>query len=161
MAGFYKPYTTKINEKPVIVYPCVGLEKVLDRSQSHSIEKHLEELYSANNELLKPGEYHIIILWDESSDDKNANSIDVMSDVWIFDKLDSWGSGPLVDVKIFRNMALETGIGVSAGDGLLMLGREEEVRRTAKSLDGYLNGVRAKLPEDITLKEDFYTYGQK
>jgi hypothetical protein len=161
MAGFYKPYTTKINEKPVIVYPCVGLEKVLDRSRSQSIEKHLEELYSANNKLLKPGEYHIIILWDEASDDKNANSIDIMSDVWIFDKLDSWGSGPLVDVKIFRNMSLETGMGVSAGDGLLMLGREEEVRRTANSLDEYLSGVRAKLPEDITPKEDFYTYGQK
>ncbi len=158
MAGFYKPFTTKVNQKPVIIYPCIGLEKVLDRSAAQSIERHLEKLYSVNNELLKSGEYHIIILWDEASDDKNANSIDVMSDVWIFDKLDSWGSGPLVDVKIFRNMSLETGIGVSAGDGLVILGREEEVRRVAKSLDDYLNGTRAKLPDDIAPQEDFYSH---
>lgn len=156
MAGFYKPFTTKINEKQVIVYPCVGLEKVLDRSQRASIEKHLEQLYSTNSQLLKTGEYHIIILWDEASDDKNANSMDIMTDVWIFDKIDFWGSGPLVDAKIFRNMVLETGIGVSAGDGLLMLGREEELRRTSKSLDGYLSGSRAELPDDIKPRENFY-----
>lgn len=155
MAGFYKPFTTSINKKPVVVYPCVGLEKILDRNEENSIKNHLKTLYSKNGELLTPGEYHIVILWDEASDDKNANSIDVMSDVWIFDKLDSWGSGPLVDVKIFRNMELETGIGVSAGDGLLMLGREEEVRRNSKSLNDYLNGDRAKLPEDIAPVEKF------
>lgn len=155
MAGFYKPFTTKINEKPVVVYPCSGLEKVLDRKNENSIRDHLEELYSKNTKLLSPGEYHIVILWDEASDDANASSIDVMSDVWIFDKLDSWGSGPLVDVKIFRNTELETGIGVSAGDGLLMLGREEEVRRSSKSLEDYLNGERATLPKDITPVDEF------
>jgi len=155
MSGFYKPFTTKVKEKSLIVYPCVGLEKVLDRSQHSIIKKHLERLYSTNDQLLRTGEYHIVILWDESSDDKNANSVDIMSDVWVFDKLDSWGSGPLVDVKIFRNMLLETSIGVSAGDGLLMLGREEELRRTAKDLDDYLAGKRAKLPKDISPKESF------
>ena len=104
MAGFYKPFTTKIKNKPIIVYPCIGIEKVLDRNSSDSIENHLESLYSINSNLLTPGEYHIVILWDEASDNKNADSVDVMSDIWIFDKLDSWGSGPLVDVKIFRNM---------------------------------------------------------
>jgi len=156
MAGFYIPFTTKIKDKRVIVYPCVGLEKVIERSQSKSIENLLKQLYSKNEQLLKNGEYHIIILWDEASDDKSASTTDVMSDVWIFDKLESWGSGPLVDVKIFRNISPETNIGVSAGDGLLMLGREEELRRTSKSLDEYLNSIRAVLPEDIAAKVDFY-----
>lgn len=156
MAGFYKPFTTQINDKSVIVYPCVGVEKVLSRNEPTSINAHLSKLYSENNEVLHVGAYHIVILWDEASDDKGTQSIDVMSDVWIFDKLDSWGSGPLVDVKIFRNMNLETGIGVSAGDGLLMLGREEELRRTATSLEGYLHGERALLPNDIAAKESFY-----
>lgn len=156
MAGFYKPFTTKIGNRPIIVYPCVGLEKVLGRSQQDSIQQHLEKLHGANGKLLSAGEYHIVILWDEASDDKSANSIDVMTDVWIFDKLDSWGSGPLVDVKIFRNMSLETGIGVSAGDGLLMLGREEELRRTSTNITEYLNGKRADLPKDIAPIEEFY-----
>ena len=97
-----------------------------------------------------------MILWNEASDDKSTTSRDVMTDVWIFDKIESWGSGPLVDVKIFRNTKLEIGIGVSAGDGLLMLGREEEVRRNSKSLDEYLYGKRAELPEDIVTEENFY-----
>lgn len=155
MAGFYKPFTTKIKNKPIIVYPCIGIEKVLDRNSSDSIENHLESLYSINSNLLTPGEYHIVILWDEASDNKNADSVDVMSDIWIFDKLDSWGSGPLVDVKIFRNMNPENSIGVSAGDGLLMLGREEEIRRDSDSLENYLKGSRARLPEDITPTEEF------
>ncbi len=156
MAGFYKPFTTQINDTPIIVYPCIGVEKVISRNEPNSINTHLSKLYSENKAILYVGAYHIVILWDEASDDKDAQSIDVMSDVWIFDKLDSWGSGPLVDVNIFRNMKLETGIGVSAGDGLLMLGREEEKRRTAKSLEEYLYGGRAVLPEDIAPKESFY-----
>lgn len=155
MAGFYKPFTTKVANIPVIVYPCVGLEKVLDRSKSQSIESHLKQVYS-KNKLFETGEYHIVILWDEASDDPSAASRDVMTDVWFFDKLDSWGSGPLVDVKIFRNFVLETKIGISAGDGLLMLGREEELRRNVSSLDKYLQGDRATLPNDIRPNEDFY-----
>ncbi len=156
MAGFYKPFTLYLNETPVIVYPCIGLEKVIDRLDVNSIYNHLEELYLANEQLLIVGEYHIVILWDEASDDQTAKSADVMSDVWIFDKLDSWGSGPLVDVRIFRNNFLETNIGVSAGDGLLMLGREEERRRASKNLKNYLDGERARLPADISPKENFY-----
>jgi hypothetical protein len=155
MAGFYKPFTTHIKDKPVIVYPCVGLEKVLDRNDKESIQNHLNKLYSDNEAITSVGSYHIMILWNEAADDKDAQSVDVMSDVWIFDKIEFWGSGPLVDVKIFRNMSLETGIGVSAGDGLLMLGREEELRRTSVSLEMYLNGARALLPEDIRAKEEF------
>lgn len=155
MSGFYKPFTTSINTKPIIVYPCVGLEKVLSRNDDQSIQTHLKQLYEANGKLLEQGTYHIIILWDEATDDKDAKSIDVMTDVWIFDKIESWGSGPLVDVKIFRNFKLETGIGVSAGDGLLMLGREEELRRTAESLDNYLYGERCNLPDDIAHIEEW------
>ena len=157
MAGFYKPFTITNETKPLIVYPCLGLEKILDRNNKESITNHLSNLYSVNKNILSEGTYHILILWDEASDNKDAQSRDVMTDVWIFDKIDSWGSGPLVDVKIFRNMILETGIGVSAGDGLVMLGREEELRRTAQSLDSYLHGTRATLPRDITPIESFYT----
>jgi len=155
MAGFYKPFTIKI-EKPLIIYPCIGLEKVLDRKDIKSISNHLEKLYS-NNKVLKVGTYHIIILWDEITDNTKVNNIDIMTDVWIFDKVDSWGSGPLVDVKIFRNLEIESAIGVSAGDGLLMLGREEELRRNSSSLENYLNDKRAILPADLVPTESFFT----
>jgi len=104
MTSFYKPVILKIGNKPTIVYPCIGLEKVLDRTNKKSIETHLINLYGSNKINLDTGEYHILILWDESTDDPNSESKDIMSDVWIFDKTESWGAGPLVDVKTFRNI---------------------------------------------------------
>lgn len=157
MSSFYKPFTTRIHSLPVIVYPCTGLEKSLSRNEKQSISQHLESLYQANDQLLNAGTYHLIILWNESSGDPKIESKDVMTDVWIFDKIESWGSGPLVDVKIFRNHQVVSDIGVSAGDGLLLLGREEELRRSSSSLDDYLFGERCKLPRDIAPVEEWTT----
>ena len=85
---------------------------------------------------------------------------DKVCDIWIFDKIESWGSGPLVDVKIYRNLSRETNTGVSAGDGVIMLGREteleERLRKSKKSLEDYINSERAQLPEDIKPVEEFY-----
>ncbi len=149
MASFYFPKNVVINEIPVIIYPCIGVEKLLSRTKPDCIESHIKQLYEKNVNLLKKGNYHIIILWD--------NEGDIMSDVWIFDKLESWQSGPLVDVKIFRNFEVENSIGVSAGDGLVMLGYEEMHRRSKTKFDEYINGNRPELPEGITPKEEFYT----
>lgn len=154
MTSFYKPFTLAVRTKPLIVYPCIGLEKVLERGNK-SIEMHLVDLYSSNSNILSAGTYYIVILWDESTDDKTSRSTDVMTDIWIFDKIESWGAGPLVDVKTFRNNKLESSSGISTGDGLLMLGKEEEFRRNSKNLESYLHGNRPKLPEDITPVNEF------
>ncbi len=151
MASFYLPKTIKINNIPIIVYPCTGLEKVFDRNTPNCLEDHIESIYE-NNQDLTTGEYHIIIMWNDEQDK--------MCDIWIFDKIESWGSGPLVDVKIFRNLIRETSIGVSAGDGLIMLGREteleEKLRKNGKKLKDYISSKRADLPDDIKPVEEFY-----
>ncbi len=151
MASFYFPKQITISNIPLIIYPCTGLEKVFDRKTKNCIEDHIKTLYQKTNDL-HTGQYHIIIMWNDGEDK--------MSDVWIFDKLESWGSGALVDAKIFRNLEPEKNIGVSAGDGLIMLGREteleESLRKNGKTLDDYISGNRANLPDDIAPKEDFY-----
>ncbi len=148
MASFYFPINVRIESLPVIVYPCLGIEKVFDRSDRGCLEKHINELYTKYSDVLSKGNYHIVILWD--------NDGDKMSDVWIFDKLESWQSGPLVDVKIFRNFDSENSIGVSAGDGLVMLGYEEMHRRSKSEFSEYINGQRPTLPKGITPEEEFY-----
>lgn len=148
MNSFYKPKIINFNERPIIIYPCSGIEKIFDRQEKESLENHIREVFAKNQELLNTGEYYIVILWDEKGDK--------MSDVWIFGQLESWGSGPLVDVKIFRNLNLETTIGVSAGDGLIMLGREEEHRRKSKSFYEYIHDPRPELPSGINPEEEFY-----
>jgi len=152
MASFFDPITIQIGTIPIIVYPCSGLETVFERTEDYCLEKHIEDIYKQNNEL-KKGEYHIIILWN---DDK-----DKMSDVWIFDNVECLGSGPLVDVKICRNFERETRIGVSAGDGLILLGREteleEKLRKSNKGVKDYIKSKRPALPDDIKPIEAFYT----
>ncbi|MBU3905252.1 MAG: hypothetical protein KJ906_03835 [Nanoarchaeota archaeon] len=144
---FFKPIVITINETPTIIYPCPGIEKVFNKEDKVCIEKYLQELYDKNN-LNKNGKYNIIVLWN---DDK-----DIMVDLWIYDKIESWGSGPLVDVKIFRNAVLDMSTGVSAGNGLVLLGLEEQQRWQSKSLEDYLKGSRPKLPDQINAKKSFY-----
>ncbi|MDQ3098228.1 MAG: hypothetical protein M3Q44_00575 [bacterium] len=149
MASFYYAKTIHIEELPIIFYPEIGLSKKFDRKDKGCLEKYIEELYSTNRGLLKNnGQYHILILW--------INEADIMADVWIYDKIESWGSGPLVDVKIFKNLNIETNMGVTAGDGLITLGREEEHRRSKSSLEAYLNNDRPVLLAEITPTEEFY-----
>jgi hypothetical protein len=136
---FYNSITLRIGRIPVIVYPCKGIEALFNKKGS--VEKHLRELYEKNS--LNAGEYNIIILWNEGKD--------IMADVWVFDKTASWGSGPLVDVRIFRNSMPDNKSGVSAGDGLVLLGLEEQQRWKSKSLDEYINGKRPKLPKKIAI----------
>ncbi len=151
MPSFYFPFSIKIDQIPLIVYPCIGIEKVFDRQQANVLEEYLHSLYLENKELLSCGEYQIIILWNDGEDK--------MTDIWIFDKVESWGSGPLVDAKVFRNLQQETTTGISAGDGLIMLGREteleEELRKSGKSVQEYLDHPRASLPNDIAPQEHF------
>lgn len=151
MASFYFPRHITVDDRPIIIYPCMGLEKVFDRNKRECLEKHIRDIYGKHAELLI-GQYHIVIMWNDGTDR--------MCDVWIFDKIESWGSGPFVDVKIFRNLEREESIGVSAGDGLIMLGREteleERLRKSGKKLAEYILGERAHLPNDIKPIEDFY-----
>ena len=146
---FYNPLKLTIQETPIIVYPCDGVESIFNRKEKGIIEEYLSKLYEQNKiSFTNLGQYNIIILWNEGND--------VMTDIWIYDKIESWGSGPLVDVKIFRNFNIEKNSGVSAGDGLILLGKEEEHRRTKNSLKEYIGGDRPKLLDGIINGEDFY-----
>ncbi len=141
-----------VQGKHAIVYPAKGLEGVLDRTKKGSVGDHLCDLYQSNEEL-RSGRYHIIILWKDGAD--------IMADVWIFDKIGQWGSGPLVDAKTYRGMKRVHNMGVGAGDGMIMIGMEEESRqeimdRQKRTLEDYLIGGRPKLPGAIRLDEQFY-----
>ncbi len=144
---FFNPIVKILGETPAIVYPCPGIEKFFDRKEKGCIEKYLQELYTENR-LYEKGEYNIIILWNDAND--------IMADVWIYDKIESWGSGPLVDVKIFRSGKQDNSSGVSAGNGLVLLGLEEQHRWKSKSLHDYIEGPRPKLPDKIRVGKNFY-----
>ncbi len=143
--AFYNPLSIQIKGKAVIVYPDQGLEKVMHRNAA-SVKKHIEELCNMHS-LPKDIDYQIIMLWAEDKDP--------VTDMWIFTKTDAWGSGPLVDVKIFRGYREVNDIGVGSGNTLIVLGKEEEHRRRSQNLESYLSGPRPKLPDFLLLNEDF------
>jgi hypothetical protein len=146
--SFYNPITEDISGIPIIIYPEKNLESVLSQQDNTSIHDYLETLYLKNKDLLlkENFKYQIIILWSDSDE--------IYADIWLY-QIQDWNFSPLVDVKTFKGLELILGDGITAGDGLMMLGREEEHRLTTNSLEEYLN-TRPELPKDITLKENFY-----
>jgi hypothetical protein len=147
MSNFYKPQRLHIKNIPIILYPYKGIEGLLERNNRVVFENHMKELYEKNSELLK-GQYHIVILWK----DKEF----VMTDVWVFGDFESWEAGPIIDVLNFKDYKKVNGSGVTAGDGIIMLGREEEKRREKQKIEEYLKGERPKLPKGINPEEDYF-----
>ena len=150
MAKFYVPEVRIVRETPVIVYPCEGVEKLLSRDDPGSVSRHLEELYSRNN-LLRNGEFNIDILW---TDNLPMGKEDLMTDVWKYTQLDSWGSGALVDEQTYRGFVRDIESGTSAEFGLSMLGREAELRMLCLNLKVYL-AMRPMLHPQTTNKQKF------
>lgn len=152
--AFYKPITFKINNTPIIVYPCGGVEKILNRTDPKSIQNHIEALfretfYKGNR--IKQADFYITILWE--------NNNKIMTDFWIYNC--EWDSGALTDTKIFENYKLTTNFGTSAENGLILLGEEAKKRKRSKSIKEYINRKRPRLPCGLNPKQDFYKTDKK
>lgn len=142
MSSFYKPLIFNISNTPVILYPYRGIEVSFSKYEKGKLEEYVSSVLS------DVAAYAIVILWQDAQD--------IMTDVWLFGEFESWNAGPVVSVKNYRNGAIDTKSGVTAGDGLVMLGREEEQRRKSNSISEYINGSRPELPFDLAPSEDFY-----
>ena len=151
MSTFFRPNATTINNQDLIIYPMVGIENVLPRSQPDCLENHLEKLYSKNT-TLKEGAFHIVILW--------ADETNLMTDVWLFLQLESEDTGYTVDCKTFRSLNVEKSEGITASDGLIMLGKEaelsEKMRKAGLSPHDFVYGQRPSLPNELNPTENFY-----
>jgi hypothetical protein len=64
MSRQYIPFTIKVENIPLIIYPVKDenpLEEIF--SSKNQIVEHINSLYSKNESLLK-GEYHILFVWN-------------------------------------------------------------------------------------------------
>ncbi len=150
MSPFYKPISQSINSVPTIIYPMIGVEKVVHRDDPQKLSKLVQRVSSQCLQSVSVS-YMIIILW--------ADADSVMTDVWLFTSLESVENGYTVDCKTYRGDEEIHGNGLSASDGLIMLGREaeqeEEMRKSGKSVQDYIFGTRPHLPEPLDPTEDF------
>jgi len=151
MSQFYKPIPLIIRNVPVLVYPMLGVEKLVSQEDKSSIQSRLEKLYESNNEIVS-GKMHIVILW--------ADGDSLMTDIWQYLQLESEDTGFTIDCKTFKNLHPISGSGLTASDGLIMLGREtelqEESRKNSVSTIDFVLGIRPELPGEINPTVDFY-----
>ncbi len=149
---FYFPFSTRVAGKPVIVYPARDenpLSDVLSRQELGAIERHIQQL-TCLTPVFAEADYSLVVVWNLDGT--------VMTDVWSFSLENFSAAGPLVHVDTYKGYEpAEAGSGVAAGDGLILLGREEEYRRACPSLAYYLDRSRGlpDFPRGLVSDEPF------
>ena len=152
----YKPFNYRINDINLIVYPVKDenpLDKIFDPNNKREMLAYLEALYKKNSKVLSKGDYHILFIWN-----LDGNK---MTDVWIHNMKNWSDSGPLLDGYIFKNLELTQDAGIASGDSIIVLGREEELRRRlgkeVKLID-YADRTKyiPDFPEGMKPKDSFF-----
>jgi len=151
---FYIPFSMKVQGISLIVYLLKDenpLDKVFDPKNKNDVKNHIRTLYKKHKEFLCAGMYHIVFLWNF----KNKR----MTDVWIHTtNLIAAPSGPLQ--KVYTYCGLERyNIEVASGDTLIVLAREEELRRKVGDINKYLERPKyiPDFPCEMQPYEDFFT----
>lgn len=152
----YLPFNYRINNINLIVYPAkdeIPLDKIFNPKNKSEMLTYLETLYQKNSKLLSKGDYHILFVWN-----LDGNK---MTDVWIHHMKNWSDSGPLLDNYIFKNSELTQDAGIASGDSIIVLGREEELRRKLgkeiKLMD-YVNRDKymPTFPNGLSPKDSFF-----
>lgn len=128
----YKPFTSNFKNIPRIIYPVKDENPLQDVFRNEAeISAHLDELYGQHRETLDKGSYHILFVWNLEGHR--------MTDVWTHDMKNWSDSGPLLECFTFRDLDTCEDAGIASGDSVIVLGREEELRRTLPNLEEYVD----------------------
>ncbi len=122
----YKPFNHVINGVQLIIYPVKDnnpLQAVYDPKDKKQMLSHIEALYIKHKTALSKGNYHILFVWNLKGKR--------MTDVWVhsIENFADADSGPLLENYVFKDLALSKEAGIASGDSIIVLGREEELRR--------------------------------
>lgn len=194
--SFFNPELIEFRNTGLIVYPEEGIETVMGDNNKPVLSRFdpysIKALYSRiTTEYAGPSgrmklsslgdeKYFISFLW--SDEDQVTNEKKLFFDLWEFNF--GWNSGPLSATYIFEvdeytlkkakeNVCIK---GTGSGNTLMVLGREEEKRRTIELkiaeenqgvskkeliklyMEEYLKYVnRPELPFNLLNKQSFYT----
>lgn len=147
--SFYNNIDFFVDGKQLIVWPDADARSVYHDLGKEGLEQYLADLIKRDWEYYADASYVILFLW--------AYEGDKMADVWKFNEnhVDD-RSGPLGDVRVYRDGKVVTDIGLASGNTLMVLGYEERLRRQSKDLGSYLDGPVPKLPLEVCNGEDFF-----
>lgn len=146
---FYNSIDFKIFGKQFIIYPDRDAGKAYVDWDYAQMQKYLENIVVKNKIFFDTATYCVGFIWNFESSK--------MIDLWkfSFNHVDDY-SGPLSEVKVFKNGKPVDNLGMASGNTFLVLGYEEKLRRQSKDLKDYLAGPTPKLPLELSNGKDFF-----
>lgn len=146
--SFYNDINYFIGNLQVIVWPDADAKESYKGFSEKQLEKYLKNII-LSDVYYNDAAYIIAFIWSFKGEK--------MADLWKFNNnhIDD-RSGPLGNVKVYREGKLCNDLGLASGNTLLVLGCEEKLRRQSKDLKSYLRGSAPKLPLEIVNGKDFF-----
>lgn len=146
--SFYNDITFNINSIQVIVWPDVDAKESYKNITKKDLENYLRKIIESDS-YFKDSSYIIAFIWSFNGEK--------MVDIWKFTQnhVDD-RSGPLGDVRVYREGQISKDLGLASGNTLLVLASEEKLRRQSKDLKDYLKGSSPKLPLELLNGKDFF-----
>lgn len=139
--SFYNNLNYFIDDIQVIVWPDADAKNAYGKMNEEKLEDYIANIIKSDS-FFDDSAYIISFIWDMDGDR--------MIDIWKFTEnhVDD-RSGPLGDVRVYREGKLCNNLGLASGNTLLVLGSEEKLRRQSSNLKSYLEGPVPKLPLEI------------
>lgn len=147
--SLYNPIKYKIKQLPSKVYPDKNAVKAYKGFTRKSLKKYIAKIIQNHKKYYKDSNYLISFIWSYQHYK--------MIDIWSFkvNKVDNY-SGPLGNVKVFKDMKICSDLGLASGNTLLVLGYEEKIRRQSKNLENYFDQSSPKLPLEVLNGKSFF-----
>jgi len=146
--SYYNNLNYYIDDLQIIVWPDADAKIAYKGLSEKTLGTYIKNIIRSDKDYLKAS-YYIVFIWSFEGD----KGIDVWKhhNNFIDDR-----SGPLTDVKVYREGKLCTDLSVASGNSFLVLGYEEKLRRQSKDLKSYLEGPVPKLPLEIMNGKNFF-----
>lgn len=146
--SFYKNLNYFIDDLQIIVWPDVDAKKSYKEFSEKQLGEYIKNII-LSDKYYNDASYIITFLWSLKGEK--------MIDIWKFnDNHVDDRSGPLGDVRVYREGKLCDKLGLASGNTLIVLGYEERLRRQSKDLKSYLSGPVPKLPLEIVNEKKFF-----
>jgi hypothetical protein len=147
--SFYNSIDVDVNGMRVIVWPDADAKNSYGDIDQVGLAAYVETIIAGDMDYYQDASYVIVFIWSYDGEK--------MADVWKFtDNTVDDRSGPLSDVRVYREGVKTTELGLGSGNTLLVLGHEEKLRRQSRTLQAYLAGNPPELPLEVLNRQNFF-----
>jgi len=139
------------NGVQIIVWPdCDAVESFSGLNEAE-VGSYIKNIIENEPKYYADSSYIICFIWSLDGEQ--------MVDVWKFNEnhVDD-RSGPLSEVRVYREWKICNNLGLASGNTLLVLWYEEKMRRQSQNLQDYLDGPVPQLPLEVVNKKNFFEY---